>query len=432
MKRIIAISLVFATVLMMVACGMSIVTCPHCGEQVENIAYCSACGGMLGTEAQEKTCASCEKTLAEGAAFCPYCGERVVSDSNNNNNSTGTENNNNNNEESENVQQPPVTVWLKITETNDSYKTVYFYDYNGNLRGERRTAASTGYVWSATEYILDDKGNRTELRRATPTSSTLGNYNVYTKYVYENTYDSNGRLFSVKETNSKTKKPSGTTEYTYDANGNIKEITEYFSNGSIDTVTVYENGRIAYVDHRSEDRKETYEYDSEGRLIRIVLPEVPSDAPEADNSTPGHSYVPPASTGSNVPQGAFVIEFTYDSDGNVASENKNGDITSYTYVTLEEYISLNKHNESIPEMTEFPAYIGSASCSYCSSNGQDYCIGHDCPVCNGAGVETCAGCHGTGKHAFSHLPNNACVVCYGSGTQICPNCDGARKKFYTS
>lgn len=419
MKRTIAFSLVFATVLMLVSCGMSFVTCPHCGEQVENIAYCSACGGALGSEAQEKTCASCEKTLTEGAAFCPYCGEPVASDSNNN--SIGTENNNNNNEESENVQQPPVTVWLKITETNDSYKTVYFYDYNGNLRGERLTAVSTGYVWSATEYILDDKGNRTELRRATPTSNTIGNYNIYTKYVYENIYDSNGRLFSVKETNSKTKKPSGSTEYNYDANGNIKEITEYFSNGSIDTVTVYENGRIAYIDHRNDDRKETYEYDSEGRLIKTVMPGYPSETAD-----------PVVSGGEPIEIEDIVTEYTYDNDGNIATKTEGNSITNYTYMTLEEYRSLNKHTEVLSETAEFPDYIGSAGCSHCSSNGHDSCIGHDCVECNAAGTVTCAGCHGTGKHALSHLPNNACVVCYGSGTQICPNCDGARKKFYTS
>ena len=388
--------------------------------QVENAAYCPACGFALPTVPTENFCSACDKELDANAKFCPYCGEKVASDSNGTISNNENAGDNKNNSTGDAFQEAPQTVWLRITKTDSSNKTVYFYDYNGNLRGERLLAASDGHVWSATEYILDDSGNVTESRKVTPTVSTIGSYNVYTKYLFKNTYDSEGRLYSVTKTNDKTDKTSGSTEYTYDANGNIKEITEYYSNGSIDTVTIYENGRIAFVEYREEGKKETYEYDTKGRLIKKVLP-----------GTPAESVSGGITDGQYQPEN-IVTEYTYDENDNVISENKNGSKATYTYMTLEEYRSLNKHIETLPELAEFPSYIGSAGCSYCSSHGNDSCIGHDCPICNGAGSLTCNGCHGSGVHGSSHLKDHKCVVCYGSGTQICPNCDGARKKFYTS
>ncbi|MBR6534555.1 MAG: zinc ribbon domain-containing protein [Clostridia bacterium] len=421
MKRIISVLLMVILAFTATSCVFNKkVECSNCGEKVEKAAFCPACGKALAED--DGKCDKCGEELPKGAKFCPKCGEENVSQNKNDKNDKNDGNGENNDDTNDggalfpNDEKPEEkTVWLKQTERTGDIETVYFYNDNGKMTGKRSTYLSNGKLSGATEYILDEHGNVKEERYMYPTFSTIGNYNVYNKYTYENQYNSNGDLYTVKKSSSQ----SGlfrTFEYNYASSGALTEMVERDSYGDTDTITVYyEDGRINYVDE--DGYKTVYNYGSDGRLTSIKRQGVDPEVPESGAVNDGVLY---------------ETVYKYDEDGNIVSEQTGGSVDcTYTYITLDEYVSQGKHQSTIAEMADFPSYIGKAKCSHCSSNGHDYCIGHTCPTCNGAGSERCAGCHGTGKGPMI-LGSDACRVCYGMGTQICPNCDGAKKKFYTN
>mgnify|MGYP006273470841 CR=1 FL=1 len=149
-------------------------------------------------------------------------------------------------------------------------QSAYSYDERGNMTSATRDAATDG-LNATTSYTYD-----TRFDKPVSVTDPMGRET-------QMTYDDQGNLLSRQ-------RPIGTTQYEYDANGNLTRVTD------------------------PDGYKRAMEYDANGYLTRTYIP----------GSDP-------------------VIEttYTYDQRGNVLSKtDPNGNTTTYTYDSMDRLLSI--------------------------------------------------------------------------------------------
>ena len=231
-------------------------------------------------------------------------------------------------------------VLTQITpfDTTTSTKIVYTYDNLGNVTEEKTLSVSsdnTETLLRKTGYEYDLRGNLLKVK-----SYTSANDHLVTA-VY--TYDKKGQMLTSTAGDY-------TTQYAYDAYGNVSRIT--YPGGGYETFTYLPNGNLLSSTDRSGVTT-TYTYNALGnpltvtagtgtnaKTISYTYAKTGAVLSES-NSTATTSYTYDA-MGRVVTEGA--ASYTYDLNGNITSVTTGGRVVSYTYDRLNRMVSATEGN----------------------------------------------------------------------------------------
>ena len=126
--------------------------------------------------------------------------------------------------------------------------------------------------------------------------------------------------------------------------------------------------------------------------------------------------------------------FELDANGNPKTQTKvdalgnTVSIIRTTYISLQDYISLHKYEQHPQEKGQFPQKLGTATCPYCASFGENSCTGHSCKDCASTGIMKCHVCKGTGVDAWAN--DGKCFWCNGEKTEPCEGCGGKGRRIF--
>ncbi len=182
----------------------------------------------------------------------------------------------------------------KISEIDPLGETMLFsYDDNSNLLS---TTDREGHVMNMQYDALNRKVSQTD---------HLGNTTTFTR-------DANGNTTAIIDANG------NTTQYVFDANS--RNTTEQFEDG---TTKNYTYDAVGNMISRTDNKGETinYQYDDGDRLITI-------DYPDSNDDTYTYNNLNKLVSATN---GNAIINFTYNADSRLLSEELNGYVTAYAY-----------------------------------------------------------------------------------------------------
>lgn len=206
-----------------------------------------------------------------------------------------------------------------VTDTN--------YDAVGHLESVSnpyRTTSDPSYGTTSYSYDpLDRKTGQTNPDTTTEGWSYSGNSVTYTDESgnqWQRTSDALGRLTKVLEPNGSTQSANMETDYSYDANGNLKSVSQ--------------------IGDGSGNRNRSFFYDSLSRLLASSNPERTSAAAPASLSCPGVA-------------GSWGTCYTYDATGNLISKTDNRNVKiSYSYDALDR-LTWKHYNDGVTETVGF-------------------------------------------------------------------------------
>ncbi|MBX6354113.1 MAG: DNRLRE domain-containing protein, partial [Thermoflavifilum sp.] len=212
------------------------------------------------------------------------------------------------------------TVGMRLS--IDPHTTTYGYDSSGNYLTQE-----TDPLGAVTTYTVNDFGDETSV--TDPNGHTL-----------TMTFDADHQLLSQSSSEANLK-----VQYTYDGDGNVRQITETSADGS----TTYASEKYAYdgLDQLTSytdalGHVTQYQYDADGNLIQTTLP---------DGHAVGATYDNAGRKLSDTVDGATVHQFVYDANGNLQQMQSADRTTSYGYDA----------NDNLTSQTDS---VGSQSFSY--------------------------------------------------------------------
>lgn len=397
-----------------------------------------------GEDAKKVACPECGAENDASVKFCGECGSSINLSTPNESN-TNTPANTSKTESTTAAPDPAETAWLLIKEpdpSNSYYYHKYSYDYDGNLVADQMLRINDDYLAKVRKYTYtyDATGRLIKTVEALDQKNMTNDTGDYT-YVTEYKYDTGGNLIEEVRIENKSKEvvsyklyDQGRLKYSFcymtpSLNSSIRGYyLEEYKYHSDELLYIYRYLKVLVGDKVTDTKllmetdwgdkqlvMEEQTFDFNGCMIKRVVAGI-------GNTLDNGSFVPTGKTN--------TATYRYETDryGNTQKiiwnwqdDTSPRTLEGYDYMSLAEY--REKGLYGAPD-------VDGTRCSECKEAGHEKCLGHDCAECGGDGAITCSGCRGTGKKAYSHLPDNACPVCLGLKTQECPPCDGTGKMFY--
>ena len=201
---------------------------------------------------------------------------------------------------------------FETVEYTDEYgtKTEYTYDSHYRVKTEKTGDETTSYTY-------DSKGN--------VLSYIIGNEKDNTYY----TYNSNGKVIREQTGNNY-------TYYTYDSKGNNLVCATLKDDYTGDAPALYDSALTCF-------DTTTYTYDSNGRVTSEVYSKGGSVEYEYDNR--GNVTKETTVTVENGESTTSVVNYTYDSFGNILTSSTSNDTSSYIYDAAGRTLLVNENDE---------------------------------------------------------------------------------------
>jgi RHS repeat-associated protein len=251
--------------------------------------------------------------------------------------------------------------------------TVYSYDADGNVI-EVMNLGNDGSTLSQFGYTYNSRGQRVSMTTAAGTT----NY----------TYDYNGQLTEAAL-------PTGQTlTYTYDANGNRVSLVD-----SINGTTDYS---VNNVDQYTSVGGVSYTYNPQGDLVGV--------AASANSGGATYSY-DGADQLANVSSGIGNVTYEYDAQGHLIGEDVNGQAITFLLNPLDGYTPVAAYNSSGSVIEHFVSGLGLVAQVRSDNSVNDYMFdgqGNTVDLTNSSGAVV---------NSYSYLPFG--VV--SSSTETLPN-----------
>lgn len=329
MKKFISVLLLFTLIFSLASCNFkksssTELICSACGEENDQGSkFCFRCGNPFpandGTGTGAPICSSCGTENESGSAFCANCGNALSSNSENANsgenvNGGGNENSGGNTVTDPSKDNKPKIVWVMVRKIQKNSILVYSYDEKGReIKNDLYYPKSSDTP--SQSYVSEYNSDGLLASYTYYDSSSVRDDSSSYIYTYEFVNTPAGQKISKKTTTYANGELRGYEIYSYDSNGMLQEVVHKNAENNVKQKDIYENGVIQK--ECEADGTVSYEYFYEnGRLVKEVCWACHGEA-------------------------LYEILYTYDSNGNIASSNWDGDVTTYEYMTLENYLANN-------------------------------------------------------------------------------------------
>jgi RHS repeat-associated protein len=205
----------------------------------------------------------------------------------------------------------------------------YFYDTKGNLTSvidPRGNTATYGYDANSKLITITDRNSQLVLTNTYGSDAKINSQKDASNVTRTNTYDNVNKLITQTDSLGRVVKTF------YDTNA---RILQQIDPNSKTTTYTYGNEAVPLTETDKNGNKTTYVYDSNGNVTSVTT---------ADNSTISYTYdtnnrlTKVTDTRYGTP--ARETTLTYDANGNITKKTEAGIVTSYTYDTTGERLSL--------------------------------------------------------------------------------------------